>query len=284
MKPLALCAFAALVVAAAPALAQDAPSPVRSAIVIVVENNDSIARGGKDRLLRFLDAVGEPAYAKALERTARKHWDKVVTLIDAKATFEHFKGTLAKLDEEGFTIDVVLDIHGSSSVTVLGNGAIAGPDRLHFAGRPVTVEEVAALGKPRALRLNAVYMVACWGSRFNQAWLDAGARAANGARELNYYVLLSPVVFLGEWGRGADMASAAEKAFLAERALLDRKTLDRALAPRYGARGVDRIQSAASSARIHAGGQGFAACRREKPAPKPAVTQTVGAPRELALY
>jgi uncharacterized lipoprotein NlpE involved in copper resistance len=234
--------------AAAPARAE-----ARSAIVIVVENNDEAKNGGKDGWLRVLDRFGEPVYAALLEAEARGGWDRVVLLSDEKASFAHFAATLRALDREGFAIDVVLDIHGSSSVTRFGNSTSQGPDRLYFSGEPATAADVAALGKPKKLRLNAVYMVSCWGSRFNRAWLEAGARAANGAEEINYYVLVSPLVFLREFAAGKDLETAAARAYEAEAALFERRGLDRALAPHYGARGVKRLRTAESSRRVQTG-------------------------------
>jgi hypothetical protein len=236
------------------ALALAAPmAEAQTALVVVVENNDEVRRGGADRFLRALDRFGEPLYGALVERAARPYWDRVVVLMDEEATFERFAGTLRGLDAAGFTVDVVLDIHGSSTETRLGNATARGPDRLWFQGKPATTEDVAALGRPRKLRLNAVYMVSCWGSRFNDAWLAAGARAANGADELNYYVLLSPLVFIREFGAGVDLQTAAERAYRAEASVLDNGVIDRALAPRYGAKGVERVQTARSSARVHTG-------------------------------
>ena len=59
------------------------------------------------------------------------------------------------------------------------------------------------------------------GSEFNQAWTSLGAKAVNGARELNYYVLLSPFVFMDRFTRGnRSLKDASQDAYLAERRLL----------------------------------------------------------------
>ncbi len=253
-------AAALLLAAARPAAAGDEP---RSAIVIVVENNDQIATGGRDPFLRALDALGEPIYARALKRAARRHWDEVVVLSDARASFANVAARLRDLDARGFAIDLVLDIHGSSAESKLDNRTTSGPDKLYFSGKPATADDVRALGKPRPLRLNSVYMVSCWGSRFNDAWIAAGARAANRAAELNYYVLQSPLRFIEAYGGGLDLAAAATTAYAGEKALLDRAALDRALASIYGRAGAARIHGARSSERVHAGeARVLAACRR----------------------
>jgi hypothetical protein len=235
------------------AIAAAAPrAEARSAIVIVVENNQSAASAGGSTWLRALDRFGEPAYAEALRAIATGCWDRVEVLTDADASFASVASRLRALDAEGYVIDLLLDVHGSSRESRLGNRTSGGPDRLYFTGRPATPEDVAALGRPHPLRLNAVYMVSCWGSRFNEAWRQAGAQAANGARELNYYVIVSPAVFLEEFAAGADLAHAAERAYRAEARLLDHKFIDRLLAREYGA-GVERIQGARSSERVQAG-------------------------------
>lgn len=67
-------------------------------------------------------------------------------------------------------------------------------------------------------------MVSCWGSDFNSAWLDLGARASNGAYELNYYVLLSPFAFLHAWTIGGlTLPQAAQVAYDLEKKQLNGK-------------------------------------------------------------
>jgi hypothetical protein len=248
----------ALTVAGGAAAQPGAPEAEQSgtAIVIVVENNQKGLRPADDawdHLDRWLDTDGEPLYGEILRRVAAPRYDEVVVLTDDEARFDRFRAALLDLHDRGYVIDVLLDIHGSSRFTELGNDTLDGPDRLWFTGRGVTTADIEALAADGPLRLNGVYLVSCWGSRFNDAWRKAGAKAVNGARELNYYVLVSPVVFLAAWTRGLDMKLAADIAYRAERLLLGRRTLERLLADRYGAEGVTRVDTARSSERHHAG-------------------------------
>ncbi len=260
--------------AVAPVVAQSAIA--KSALVIVVEENQR-GKGDLQAHLQdlatsdsgtirnkayklFMDRVGEPLYGRYLKSSALRYWDHAVLLTDDKASFKSFVHTLEQLDRQGYTIDVLMDIHGSSTFTELDNHTRkSGPDKLGFTGPSATPAQVAAL-REKDLRLNAVYMTSCWGSRFNDAWLQAGARAVNGSRELNYYVLLSPIVFIHAFGRGGDLAAASRKAYEAEANLLNNDVVDQALAPTYGRPGVARIQSALSSERIHSGQSVRAAC------------------------
>jgi hypothetical protein len=210
-----------------------------------------------------LDKFGEPFYARLLELAAARYWDRVVVLSDTDASFKNFAATVRDLDEKGYLIDVVVDIHGGSAFTELGNSTGRGADRLYFTGKSAKTADVLGMGQGKPLNLNAIYSVACWGSRFNEVWIEAGADAANGSRELNYYVLVSPLAFVYGFGQGQDLHTASERAYEVERRLLDRRSLDQALAPMYGNSDATHVQTAASSERVHKGPKIKAACHND---------------------
>ncbi len=235
----------------------------------------------------FLDRYGEDALASCLREMAEPYYDEVVVLTDSGATFASFESTLVGLHRDGYLIDVLLDVHGCSTSTSMNNRTCA-TTRLSFAGGTATPADIRAINGGRPMNLNAVYMVSCWGSEFNDAWIDAGARASNGSNELNYYVLLSPIVFMQHWTRhDSSLNDAAQAAYAAEKVLMNgkrfpieftirnpitgsrrtvtigdigitwRKVMDKKLARRYGASSNQPVDNRRSSERRHLGQLGL---------------------------
>jgi hypothetical protein len=137
---------------------------------------------------------------------------------------------LLSLHQSDHVIDVLINLHGcgdNSGRNSALNNAACGGRRLVFADEAASPDMIAGIkarngGQP--LNINAVYQVSCWGSEFNSAWHSLGAKAANGARELNYYVLLSPFVYMDRFTRGnRTLQQAAQDAYLAERSLMNGK-------------------------------------------------------------
>ena len=205
-------------------------------------------------LLGFIDQNGEVAIAECLRELAAPYYDRVEVLTDAAATFDNFKLTVEALHAEGYTMDLLLDVHGCgvpqtrNNVNCGQNPSLLFADRVAFRDGLVTnggwpagpsLQSInsffngtsgyvdpqgafVAVAESGYVRLNSVYMVACWGANFNQMWLDMGARASNGSEELNYFVLSSPFTFLDQFTRGgASLDDAAQRAYDEERVLFE---------------------------------------------------------------
>ncbi|MEO5656653.1 MAG: hypothetical protein ABIO65_01925 [Nitrospiria bacterium] len=230
----------------------------------------------------FLDRFGEDFYADCLRQMAEPKYDKVVTLSDTKATFDNFKATLEDLNGQGYLIDVLLDVHGCGNPKTMNNIDCGDPG-LGFADGKASRDTIKTINGGKAMNLNAVYMVSCWGgSNFNQVWLDLGAKASNGSTELNYYTLLSPLLFMDGWTRGKSLDEAAEKAYKHEKSFMNgkkhkikmkfrnpvtgqketvkigigatwRKLMDQSLAKNYGENKKKRVNNRESSKRMTAG-------------------------------
>jgi hypothetical protein len=170
----------------------------------------------------FLDRFGEKYYADCLRDMAEPKYDKVVVLTDQTAIFDNFKSKLEELNSEGYLIDILLDIHGCGDFSNLNNDD-CDKDALLFADGKKTHDDIKGINGGKPMNLNAVYMVSCWGNEFNKDWLRLGAKASNGAKELNYYVLVSPLVFMDGWTRGMSLEEASEKAYKHEKNLLNGK-------------------------------------------------------------
>lgn len=231
----------------------------------------------------FLDRFGEKFYADCLRAMAEPKYDQVVVLTDQSATFSNFKAKLEELNSQGYLIDILLDVHGCGDPKTMNN-IDCGSRRLGFSGVEATPEMLRTInGGQKKMNLNAVYMVSCWGgSNFNQVWLDLGAKASNGATELNYYTLISPLVFMDGWTRGMSLGKAAEQAYKHEKAFMNgkehnikmklgipgtpqkktikigigatwRKLMDKALAKNYGQDKKKSVNNVKSSERITLG-------------------------------
>jgi len=186
---------------------------------------------GEDIYSVFLDVYGESGMLNCLEELAQPYYDTVELLTDNNASFDMFKRTIKRLHDDGYVMDLLIDVHGCGTDISLNN-MDCGTEGLCFYNPSdpghSDRKDVAAIkalpsdnnGEP--FNINAVYMVSCWGSEFNEAWTHIGAKASNGAKQINYYVLMSPLVFLDFFTRGGQtLAKAAELAYTIEKALLN---------------------------------------------------------------
>ena len=180
---------------------------------------------GPDVGKAFFNRYGEEAVANCLRDMAAPNYDKVVVLTDHAATFASFKQTLEDLNSQGYLIDLYVDLHSCGTPSTMNNLECGNP-RFAFADRDYAPDEMRTINGGQAMNLNAVYMVGCWGgSNFNPVWRDLGARASNGPQELNFYVLLSPLLFMHYFTKGGmTLDDAAKKAYDAERVLFNGKS------------------------------------------------------------
>lgn len=233
----------------------------------------------------FLNRFGEEFYADCLRQMAEPKYDKVVVLTDKTAIFDNFKANLEELNSQGYLIDVLLDIHGcgsSENSDIRLNNAPCNEDALLFADGKKTHSDIKRINGGKPMNLNAVYMVSCWGEVFNKDWRKLGAKASNGSAELNYYVLISPLVFMDGWTSGMSLDKAAKQAYKHEKAFMNgkkykikmklrnpvtgqkekikigigatwRKLIDRSLAKTHGKDKTKRVNNVKSSARVTEG-------------------------------
>ncbi len=188
-------------------------------------------RIGEDIYHVFTDTYGEAGLANCLKESALPYYDYVTVLTDQTASFQNLSDVLLRLHRCGFTIDVLMDAHGCGTNITMNNRKCDTPGLYFYnPSNPSTsdpknaqqLEQIKAANGGQPLRLNAVYMVSCWGAEFNQAWINIGAKASNGSRELDYYVLLSPFLFLDGFTRGdMTLKAAADSAYNVEKTLLN---------------------------------------------------------------
>lgn len=195
------------------------PACYREVLATLVEAG---AATGDNPWKAFLNHFGEPSVAACLREMAAPYYERVITLTDQDAKFDHFKQVLEQLDAEGFTIDMVLNQHGCGSPASMNNVNCNGEvPFLVFNGSDYVYEPKLRSINGGSLRLGSVYMVSCWGEGLNKMWIDMGAKESNGAQELNYFVLISPFSFMDHFTRfGMSLKQAAQAAYDAELPLM----------------------------------------------------------------
>jgi len=188
-------------------------------------------RVGEDIYKVFMDTYGEAGLSNCLREMASPYYDHVEVLTDQGASFQNFRDTLLRLHRCGFTIDVLMDGHGCGQNISMNNKSCGTPGLCFYNPSNPSIsdrrdaqqiQQLKVDNGNQNLRLNAVYMTSCWGSEFNQAWINIGAKASNGPQQLDYYVLLSPFLFLDGFTRGdKTLKAAAKDAYDIEKALLN---------------------------------------------------------------
>ncbi|NOU04541.1 MAG: hypothetical protein HOO94_12925 [Novosphingobium sp.] len=129
------------------------------------------------------------------------HYDSVAVLRDGTASYSELKDTLFTLSKAGKMIDLLILTHGGTDYISVGSG---------INGQKIR-DMKTEFGRP--LNLRSVYMMNCVGSSLNQAWIDAGAKAACGAIRNNYLPEPTTHFFWTNWQGGETFEAAAINAY-----------------------------------------------------------------------
>ncbi len=166
----------------------------------------------------FLDTYGEEWLGRCLVDIARPHYNKVVLLTDEDASSSQIKSTLTDLHMQGYRIDIVYDNHGFGSdmtYSLNNKNSKSGDFGICFYNGssdqdcksiedvydslvPVETNEIDGTEYKRKYNIGSVYSVSCWGSGMNDVWTKLGAQEADGSYQTNYFVLVSPIIYLYE--------------------------------------------------------------------------------------
>jgi len=90
-----------------------------------------------------------------------------------------FLGQLIELVNDGYWVDIYWFCHGSTNKIYMANSLTLSTTELEDA----VAEEKSGF---RYLPIRMVYQMNCYGSTFNQTWLNIGAKAVCGTRYVNY--------------------------------------------------------------------------------------------------
>jgi len=105
-----------------------------------------------------------------------------------------FLNQLIELVNEGYYVDIFIFTHGSQNKIYFANNKTLSPTELE--------EELAEKKSGfNYLPIRIVYQMNCYGSTFNQAWLNVGAKAVCGTRYINFFPNQFNA-FAKEWDKG----------------------------------------------------------------------------------
>lgn len=136
----------------------------------------------------IIDTEGETFILDALTLQAGVY-PKIVELKDEASSFENFSQIAYELSNQGYTVDVVLSLHGDSK-------------SICFYKRCVPTSEIVSTFINKRVDFGFVYQTVCSGSGTMNAWIKSGAKVANGSKEVNTVVILAPIKFLTEISSG----------------------------------------------------------------------------------
>jgi len=168
-------------------------------------------------LPEIVDIYGEDYLANRFKNVA-KDYGKIVVLSDEKASYDNFKRVLIDLDNEGKTIDILLDLHGGS-------------DNIYFYNQEISKHSIGYdkdfSFSQKSLNIGYVYQTICYGGENMEIWLKLGAKVVNGSKGINNFVILAPERFLYLWTHGKTYYDAVNSGFNLE--VLIQKTIGKFL-------------------------------------------------------
>jgi len=150
-------------------------------------------------LSEIVESYGEDWMISRIRAAAEASYKEVTILTDETATHAALLEALRAAKDKGRVIDVLLDMHASST-------------RLSFSGGQVDVTSVTNSIAAQDLRIRALYQTCCHASHHLEAWSGTGIAAVCGAVAENSMNLFAPVVFLQLWTGGAGFTDAVGRA------------------------------------------------------------------------
>lgn len=198
----------------------------KKALVIVVENKDIV---GQDDLSAFelyrstvlpifaelfgvaqteledkslneiLEVYGEDFEIRSMSAAATGKYDTLVVLTDASATTDSLFNRLQLLQQAGYCIDMMWDMHS--------NG-----ETVSFANERTNVASFTARLHTAGIHIRALYQTCCFGKEMIDSWQSIGIDAVCGAEGSNVLTIFSPAYFIEEWTSGKSFDAAVQAA------------------------------------------------------------------------
>jgi hypothetical protein len=211
---------------------QESTQSKKRALIILVESNawaDAVSRKMYNRygkasnliLAYIFDTDPENLRNKTLEEILEIYgedwlineiseesvsYDKTLELIDRKASFDNLTSQIQDLSKEGYTVDLILDIHGSK-------------DSLCFYNKECINQQTLTSSLTEDVDIGYVYQTACYGKYFTEAWITIGAKVVNGSEAMNSFVIFAPKVFLQKIQQGHNFEESVEAGYTYELSL-----------------------------------------------------------------
>ena len=151
-------------------------------------------------LAEIVEKYGETWQVNQIAEAGQNYYDKIIKLNDETATTICFLDSLKMLSSYGYTIDVVLNLHGSITSLV-------------FTDESIDIGTLTQKIKSTGIEIRALYQTSCYGKYGLDFWNNIGLYAVNGAEGLNKITLFSAVYFIQEWISGKTYEEAVYSAY-----------------------------------------------------------------------
>ena len=143
---------------------------------------------------------GEEWIISDVEDKADGHYADYTSLTDDQATFDNFISTIEGYSDDGYLVDVLIDLHGTSGGDIL------------FFDDSYAVAFITEQIQSRSLNVSVVYQTVCYGSDMTDEWDAIGIHAVNGSVGENMYVTFAPGAFMEIWISGTSYDEAVQQA------------------------------------------------------------------------
>lgn len=151
-------------------------------------------------MTEIAEDFGEDWIISDVEDKADGHYADTTSLTDDQATFENFISTIEGYSDNGYLVDLLVDLHGTS------DGSILFFDDAH------AVTHITEQIQSRGLNVGVLYQTVCYGSDMTDEWVAIDIHAVNGSIGVNMYVNFAPGAFLENWIWGANYDDAVQQA------------------------------------------------------------------------
>lgn len=201
-----------------------APDPTPSkkrAILVAIENtlalpfDLSISPEIKQGIENFLEKILNFSEETNCKNLFKNYYQEVVVLSNKDCTKENIRAQIASLGKK-YILDLSIQGHGAvwggEEVLILNDGMdqwwsnplnLRPPDVLAWKSQPEFQD----------VRLGLVYMMNCYGSQFNQTWLELGFKSSIGAKDVNWMPEPMFTLFWTRFRNGEIAIKAAQKAW-----------------------------------------------------------------------
>jgi len=203
---------------------------VSRAILVAIENTGQlplplgISDDLKEVIERFVDTITELIAAHNARNLFAEYYRKAEVLVDTDCTKEKIRDKIVELGKE-YVLDLAILGHGAEYPPGSGQGVLV----LHggmddWTNNPNNLRETdvqAWMERPdfQDLELGLVYMMNCYGSRFNDAWCRLGFKTSVGSQDENWMPEPMFTFFWTRFRNGETAEDAARKAWEASREL-----------------------------------------------------------------
>jgi len=151
-------------------------------------------------LAEIIDVYGEDWQINEIKKIAEPFCNEIVVLSDSLATWTNFLNVLTALHDAKHDIDIIFNLHGSSSAVL-------------FDDKSWKIDELVKSIKRKNIRIRSLYQTCCYGSGMIDDWEKVKILCVNGAVGGNSLSLFSPAFFLSAWLSGETFENAVQTAY-----------------------------------------------------------------------